>query len=110
MSPFAIPRPLPLVGAGTSSPIAPLIWLWPHEHADRKREREADEALHGHHGATHYIYGSHSMPSEVGRNLFKGKDGRRSRQNRVFKCRYVSSACRDSFLISVQVHFTRLTW
>ena len=55
----------------SSSLISPLIWSWPHEHADRKCEREADEALHGRHGSAHYIYGSHSMPFEVDRKLLK---------------------------------------
>jgi hypothetical protein len=55
----------------STAPVAPLIWSWPHEHADRKREREADESLHGRHGTTHYIYGSHSMPFEVDRKLLK---------------------------------------
>jgi hypothetical protein len=42
----------------------PLIWSWPYEHADRKREREADKALR--HGAGH-----HNMPFEVDRKLLK---------------------------------------
>lgn len=54
-----------------TTPLLPMIWSWPREHADRKREREADEGLHGRHGAAHYIYGSHSVPFEVDRRLLR---------------------------------------
>ena len=55
----------------TTAPLSPMIWSWTREHADRRREREADEGLHGRHGATHYIYGSHSVPFEVDRRLLR---------------------------------------
>jgi len=98
----------------SSSLISPLIWSWPHEHADRKREREADEALHGRHGSTHYIYGSHSVPFEVDRKLLKDLV-REKMGEEVGRIEFLSAGMSpfhvaDFLQMSVKVHFTKPTW
>lgn len=94
---------------------APLIWSWPHEHADRKREREADEALHGRHGVTNYVYGSRNMPFEVDRKLLKDLVKEKMGEE-VGRIQFLSAGMAPFLTMIIfanvcfKVHFTKRTW